>query len=315
MTAANTVLFLWQLLTISHSFEMSSECKDIVSAEDIEFYTQNGYIMIPKLLESGQLNNLQNAYQRLFNLRLSAGDELQGKWKGNWDESTDNNGTKRVKRKLFSIHDVEYHDNIFSKYILFNEKIGCFLELGTSSQNVLLHHTKAHTKPCKIGAAFPPHQDYHYFPYERHSMVAIFIHLDDTDEENGGLIIWPKSQNNGPQFDHGWNEGTGYHYLNISEFPFQTGQSVIANAGDAVMFSYLTIHASYANKSDRDRRMVLIQAVAAEDKPLSMIHRHSKGQGLVLRGINPNLTQTSHYKRHQVESQVIKNEYKEKIEL
>ena len=142
-------------------------------------------------------------------------------------------------------------------------------------------------------------------------MVAIFVHLDDTNAENGGLIIWPKSHKNVPQFDQGASDRTGYHYLKSSEFPFESGQSVSANAGDAVMFSYLTVHASYPNRSDRDRRMILIQAVSADDKPLSMIHRHSKGQGIVLRGINPNLKQSSHYKRKAKELEVIEQELKQ----
>ena len=311
------LLALTLCIFLSFAFGFNSECDSVISSDDIEFYKENGYLMIPKVLNSLDLSKMQQSYQRLFDRRLSEGDELQGTWKGDWDKKIDaaEKGKKKKKRKLYSIHDVEYFDNVFSKYILFNDKIGCFLELGTNSSNVLLHHTKAHTKPAISGAAFPPHQDYQYFPYEQHSMVAIFVHLDDTTKENGGLIIWPKSQNNGPQYDQGWNDGTGYHYLNISQYPFESGQSVIANAGDAVMFSYLTIHASYPNKSERNRRMVLIQAVAAEDKPLSMIHRHSKGQGIVLRGINPNLKQTSHYKRHEAESDIIKEETKTKIEL
>ena len=66
------------------------------------------------------------------------------------------------------------------------------------SENIVLHHTKAHLKPPEQGAPFPMHQDYHYFPYKDHSMVAIFIHLDDTSPENGGLAIFPGSHKQGP---------------------------------------------------------------------------------------------------------------------
>jgi phytanoyl-CoA hydroxylase len=45
------------------------------------------------------------------------------------------------------------------------------------------------------------HQDYHYFPYEKDSMVAIFIHLDDSDVENGGLAVFPGSHKMGPLKD------------------------------------------------------------------------------------------------------------------
>ena len=59
------------------------------------------------------------------------------------------------------------------------------------TENIILHHTKAHLKPPEKGAPFPMHQDYHYFPYEKDSMLAIFVHLDDTTPENGGLAIYP----------------------------------------------------------------------------------------------------------------------------
>ena len=45
------------------------------------------------------------------------------------------------------------------------------------------------------------HQDYHYFPYEKNSMIAIFVHLDDSDVENGGLAVFPGSHKMGPLKD------------------------------------------------------------------------------------------------------------------
>ena len=40
--------------------------------------------------------------------------------------------------------------------------------------------------PSKYIVLHQPYQDYHYFPYKNHSMLAVFIHLDDTEPENGG---------------------------------------------------------------------------------------------------------------------------------
>ena len=41
-------------------------------------------------------------------------------------------------------------------------------------------------------------QDYHYFPFKHDSMVAVFINLDDSDPENGGLAVFPGSHKLGP---------------------------------------------------------------------------------------------------------------------
>ena len=50
-----------------------------------------------------------------------------------------------------------------------------------------------------------------------------------------------------------------------------------------VIFSYLLIHGSYDNTSNRIRRMFLIQLMSADDTPLVKLH-HSDCQRMVLRG-------------------------------
>ena len=73
--------------------------------------------------------------------------------------------------------------------------------MGT--EDILLHHTKAHLKPPGTGAPFPMHQDYGYFPFKNDSMVAAFVHLDDSDPNNGGLAVYPGSHKHGPLEDKG----------------------------------------------------------------------------------------------------------------
>lgn len=56
------------------------------------------------------------------------------------------------------------------------------------------------------------HQDYHYFPYEKDSMVAAFLHLDAADPQNGGLFVYPGSHKLGPLEDYGAKVGE-FHYV------------------------------------------------------------------------------------------------------
>ena len=67
----------------------------------------------------------------------------------------------------------------------------------------LWNSPKAHLKPPGTGAPFPMHQDYGYFPFKNDSMVAAFIHLDDSDPDNGGLAVYPGSHKIGPLEDKG----------------------------------------------------------------------------------------------------------------
>lgn len=42
------------------------------------------------------------------------------------------------------------------------------------------------------------HQDYPYFPHDRHTMMAVSIDLDDADEENGCIRVMPGTHKSGP---------------------------------------------------------------------------------------------------------------------
>ena len=55
---------------------------------------------------------------------------------------------------------------VFTKLLL-NPKLLDAVEDVMETENIILHHTKAHLKPPEKGAPFPMHQDYHYFPYEK----------------------------------------------------------------------------------------------------------------------------------------------------
>ena len=72
-----------------------------------------------------------------------------------------------------------------------------------------------------------------------------------------------------------------------------------AKAGDILIFSYLLVHGSYMNISERERRMFLIQVASGEDTPVADKHRYiyckeierklisrSPCAGMVLRGTN-----------------------------
>jgi phytanoyl-CoA hydroxylase len=137
-------------------------------------------------------------------------------------------------------------------------------------------------KPPEQGAPFPMHQDYPYFPHERHSVVAASVHLDDTDVENGCLRVVPGSHKRGPLEAHGPSHTV--------ETPLEDGTPLPAAAGDVVLFNYLTIHGSGVNSSTRTRRNVLFQYRDPEDPPVLRDGREAHvdwGQGLMVAGRNP----------------------------
>jgi len=126
------------------------------------------------------------------------------------------------------------------------------------------------------------HQDYPYFPHERHTMLAAIVHFDDAPVEKGCVRVVPGSHKLGP-LEH--NPQGGWH-LPVDEYPVESAEAVPAQAGDVVVFSYLTIHGSGVNTSKEARTTLLIQMRDPTDHPTVLTHL-SRGQGLILRGIDP----------------------------
>ncbi|CAB3219829.1 unnamed protein product [Arctia plantaginis] len=250
-----------------------------LTTEQKEFYKKNGYVVVKNVLSEEELNEISKEYDELFARKNQ--EKMESSWAGSDanDRKTDSNYTVK------GIHNLQYHHAVFASF-LYNKKLLDALEDIMETNNIVLHHTKAHLKPPEKGAAYPMHQDYHYFPYEKDSMVAAFLHLDASGPNNGGLCVYPGSHKLGPQEDVGAKE-SNFHYVDQLKFPVDGATAVLADRGDVVIFSYLLIHGSPANVSTRPRRMLLLQVAAADDNPLGD-QPVRPGQGWLLRGVNIN---------------------------
>ncbi|XP_049877604.1 phytanoyl-CoA dioxygenase, peroxisomal-like [Pectinophora gossypiella] len=248
-----------------------------LTAEQKKFYNDNGYIVVKNVISEKELSRLSEEYDKLFARKNQ--EKMESSWVGSDENDRKSDSTHTVK----GIHNLQYHHAVFGK-VLYNDALLDAVQDVMGTENIVLHHTKAHLKPPEKGAAYPMHQDYHYFPYEKDSMVAAFIHLDAASPENGGLFVFPGSHKLGPLEDVGAKEGN-FHYVDQKKYPLEKATPVIADRGDVVIFSYLLVHGSSPNCSTRTRRMFLVQLAAAEDNPLG-VQQMRPAQGLLLRGVN-----------------------------
>lgn len=242
-----------------------------LTPEQSKFYDDNGYIVLD-ILTKEEISELSQEYDKIF--QAKAHSNLEATWDGDWKKD-------EQKKEVKSIHGLQMYSAAYTRLLL-NEKLLDACEDIMKTPNILLHHTKAHSKPPGTGSPFPMHQDYHYFPFEKDSMIAVFISLDAADPDNGGLCVYPGSHKLGPQEDV--SNVTNYHYLDQEKFPIEKATPLTLKQGQIVIFSYLLIHGSYNNTStDRVRRMHLIQLMSGEDVPLVAVHL-SDCQRMVLRG-------------------------------
>ena len=246
----------------------------MLSNSDVEFYRANGFIHLKGVYSPGEVAAMRSATDSVIARAIEARHNPSFLWQGRFLSEEE-----RSHLDINGIHDAQYHDAVFSRMLL-NEPLLSAVESLIGS-NIQLHHTKLVVKPPERGAPFPMHQDYPYFPHERHTMLAASIHLDDTNVQNGCLRVVPGSHLGGPL-----NLDASGLFLRPEDYPMEEQLACPAAAGDVIVFNYLTIHGSGLNTSSGPRRNWLIQMRDPTDRPTVDVHV-SRGQGMMLRGLNP----------------------------
>jgi phytanoyl-CoA hydroxylase len=217
------------------------------------FYRENGYLLVRGVFDAGEVEAMRDAIARILDNVEGTEHDRNHTWRGAAEAEEE-----AAELTLKGFHDLPYHDAVFSRMVAHPRLVEVLT--GLIGPNVQLHHTKMLVKPPEQGAPFPMHQDYPYFPHERHSVLAASVHLDETDEENGCLHVVPGSHTLGPLEAHGESHTVDY--------PLESGTPCPAAAGDVLFFNYLTIHGSGVNRSTRTRRNVLFQYRDPADPPL-----------------------------------------------
>lgn len=237
----------------------------MLSVEEKNFYQNNGYLLVPSLLDSGEAEALRT--------EMHAIAAREGHSDATW-ASVRGGGTA-----ITHCHDVHFRSALVTR--LLSDRRLTSIAQDLIGPNVQLHHNKMFIKPPEKGSPFPMHQDYPYFPHRDHSMIAVILHLDDAPEEKGCLCVYPGTHKLGPIPSMGTD-----HHVCTQTYPLEKATPVPAKAGDAVFFHYLTVHGSGQNRSNEPRTTLLIQLRDPADVPLSERHA-SRGQGMMLAGVDP----------------------------
>lgn len=254
---------------------ISSDKKYGLTPAQVAFYRENSYLLVEGVFTREEAACFrQEAHDLARRLLETQATGVKGEgWKS---------GTKvtDLPRELLHCHNVQFHSAAFGRLIVDPRLTDRVADL--IGPNVQLHHTKMFIKPPERGAPFPMHQDYPYFPHERHTMMAATIHFDDAPIEKGCVRVVPGSYRLGP-LEH-LHEGG--HHLSVEEYPVSEATPCPARAGDVLFFTYLTIHGSGLNTSREARTTLLVQMRDPTDHPMKLAHL-SRGQGMMLRGIDP----------------------------
>ena len=239
------------------------------------FFEENGYYLARDVYPDEALVPLEEDFDRIVHQLEQSGQSINARWESAHTDALDG-GASRVVHT----HNVQRYSARWLEAL----KAPRFLDIAEEilGPDIVLHHSKLFQKPPRHGSPFPVHQDWSYFPTRDDTMIAGIIFLSDADADSGGLCVYPGSHRLGRQ-----NDSSGrVHSELLAEYPLDGAQSVSAKRGDVFFFSYLTLHGSTPNRSDRHRKTVLVQLLAGTDLVLVDGDHNHVNENLVLRGWN-----------------------------
>lgn len=243
------------------------------------YYEENGYVVVPDMLADSEINVLREALTEVL-------QRAQGLTESN-DEFSIAQGTDgryQVRRVIDPIAqhqaflDAARHPRILDAV---ERLIG---------PNIELHHSKLNLKPpSSPNARFPWHQDYPFFPHTNYDLLAVLIHLDDANQQNGCLRVIPGSHHGGPRahrFAVGGAFTSELEDVSVAEDASQWAYAE-ATAGGVEIHHCNMIHSSTANLGNEPRSVLIFQYRAADNVALAG-GMDRPGFGMLVRGATVN---------------------------
>ena len=134
--------------------------------------------------------------------------------------------------------------------------------------NLRLHTTKLNMKKAGYGAAVEWHQDYAFYPHTNDDILAIGVLIDDMAEENGPLQVFPGSHK-GPVYDH-HVDGVfaGAVLPEAVGLDIKDAVPLMGPAGSISIHHGRILHGSALNRSDKARRILFYEMMAADAFPI-----------------------------------------------
>lgn len=231
----------------------------MLSQDQIDFYNENGYILVEDAVTPDQLARLREITCDLIDKsrEISQSNDVY-----DLDEGHSPEQPKLTRIKLPTKQHPFYWD------VARNSRITEVLRqlLGP---NVLLQTSKLNTKAPGGGAAVEWHQDWAFYPHTNDSLLACGLMLEDVDLANGPLQIIPGSHK-GPLLSHHNPDGIFCGAVDPDDpaFDFSKAVTLTGKAGSMTVHHVRALHGSAPNTSDRARLICFYECLAADAWPL-----------------------------------------------
>lgn len=253
----------------------------MLSRADVIHYREQGWVVAPAVAGAGELEAMRAELDRW--IEESRGHDANyghdtPDGKARFDLEAGHGAERPRLRRVANPADVStvYRDFLWSEKVvdLVAQLVGPDVKFYDCKLNLKLPGTDTH-----VGW----HQDHVYDPHTNDDMLAALLALDDVSEENGCFWVVPGSHRE--RYSHkrdGRFVGETAPELD-AEFAHRA-VPVVCAAGDLCLMHTWTVHGGGPNRSDRPRRILICDYVAADAWPLLPPTVPSRYSGRIVRG-------------------------------
>jgi ectoine hydroxylase-related dioxygenase (phytanoyl-CoA dioxygenase family) len=230
----------------------------MISEQDVAFYQENGYLVVPEVLSADDVAELRQVTEDFVEKarHVTEHDDV-------YDLEDSHSAAEPRVRRIKTPH---AHHDAYARMVAHPNILAVLRKLWGPS--IRFDVSKLNLKAAGYGAPVEWHQDWAFYPHTNDDLAAVGIMIDDVDETNGPLMVIPGSHK-GPVLDH---HADGYFCGAIDpsrgEVDFDEAVKLTGAAGSITIHHARAIHGSATNTSGKPRRLLLHQYRAADAWPL-----------------------------------------------
>ena len=231
---------------------------EALTTDQIAHYSEQGYLVLENRIPADWLARIRSEIARFE-------EEARGMTASDDRLDLEDSHTPDVPRlrriKLPHTISTVVRDLMYSDHVLAPAR-------DLIGPDIRLHTTKLNMKSAGYGAAVEWHQDYAFYPHTNDDILAIGVLIDDMAPENGPLQVFPGSHR-GPVHDH-HVDGVFAGAMSLADSGLDSRDSVqlTGPAGSISIHHGRIVHGSALNRSDRPRRILFYEMMAADAFPI-----------------------------------------------
>jgi ectoine hydroxylase-related dioxygenase (phytanoyl-CoA dioxygenase family) len=224
-----------------------------LTQDQLNFFHENGYLVIGKILGDAEVETLRAEYDREFE-RAESGGHFRNL---SADATADHAAQKAAPERMLQIIQMSER-NIHFMRLLYDPRILDIAE-DLLGPNLMLFHDQALFKPERTGGAIAWHQDNMYWKCKPANMASCWLTLDDAFLENGAMQVIPGSHLKPESYE----PIPGKILVDAAGRVDESKRVVIDLPAGGIMFHHCqTLHHTEPNTTTKQRRAFAIHFMA-----------------------------------------------------